>query len=137
MRKKIIFAMAVLFTISYTFAADMEMGKVSIVDGAFSEMNYEKSPFGGLKGSVKLKIGTYIWHPDNVWLVPEGMLSDQFRYTGDYYSLPSEMNLTNNCKSNVYYNSTLDKYAFKSDVGDDGSYCILGNSGNYNVMAEY
>ncbi|MBI4162811.1 MAG: hypothetical protein HY513_03945 [Candidatus Aenigmarchaeota archaeon] len=126
----------VMLVSAAAFAAELNMGKVEVIKGELAQINIENAPYGGAYGTIKLRIGFAEWYPDAVWMIPENSNKGDFSYTGTAYSVPSALNLTNNCRSSIYYNSTLG-YAFKSSVKENGTFCILADPGDYKFIAEY
>ncbi len=118
------------------FAAELNIGKVEIIRGELTQINIEDAPYGGSYGSIKLRLGFAEWYPESVWMIQEDSDVDDFSYTGSAYTVPASLNLTNNCRSSIYYNSTKG-YAYKSSVKANGAFCILADPGTYKLVAEY
>ena len=118
------------------FAIQVELGTIDIPDGSITNKIISEFPYGGLTGNVKLKISDAEWVPDIVWLVPENHTIKQFKYT-EQMTLPSELSLPGNCRTSLYHNTTLDKYAYKSTIQEDGSYCVVAIKGLYRIVVEY
>ncbi len=118
------------------FAAELSIGKIEVIRGELTQINIEDAPYGGAYGTIKLRLGFAEWHPDAVWMLPENTDKDDFSYTGTTYTVPTSLNMTNNCRSSIYYNSTIG-YAFKSSVKGNGTFCILADPGTYKFIAEY
>ena len=136
MKNKAKILMFILMISSVAFAAELSIGKVEVIKGELTQINVEDAPYGGSYGTIKLRLGFAEWYPESVWMIPENSETDDFSYTGTTYTVPSSLNLTNNCRSSIYHNSTLG-YAFKSSVKANGTFCILADPGTYKFVAEY
>ena len=136
MRPRLLFIIFVIVISSVALAAELTVGKVEVIKGELTKINVENAPYGGAYGTIKLRLGFAEWHPEAVWIIPENSDTNYFSYTGSSYTVPSSLNLTNNCRSSIYYNSTLG-YAFKSSVKENGTFCILADPGTYKFIAEY
>lgn len=122
--------------VSAASAVEAPLGTVEIINGTIVTMNIGSVNYGGMSGKVTMKLGSSSWTAESIWLLPQGSNIEQFKYSGSYYSVPSSANMTNNCRSSVYFNQSAG-YAFKASVEDDGSYCILADPGTYRIVAEY
>ena|SRR3989338_6763436 len=133
---KLSFLALFLLVTAAAFAAELNIGKVEVIKGELTQINIENTPYGGSYGTIKLRLGFAEWYPDAVWIIPENSDIDDFSYTGTTYTVPSSLNLTNNCRSSIYYNSSTG-HAFKSSVKENGTFCILADPGTYKLVVEY
>ncbi|MBI2579815.1 MAG: hypothetical protein HYW27_02845 [Candidatus Aenigmarchaeota archaeon] len=116
-------------------ASEVNIGSVDIVNGTLVTMDIGATPYGGINGSIRLRLGSSEWYPDSVWLMPADTSISDFNYTGRTYRLPTNMNMTNNCISSIYESES--GYAFKATVKEQGKFCILADGGSYRIVAEY
>ncbi len=126
---------AILILTSFALASEVNVGSIDIVNGTLVTMDIGATPYGGINGSIRLRLGSSEWYPDSVWLLPAGTNTGDFNYTGRTYRLPTSMNMTNNCISSIYESES--GYAFKATVKEQGKFCILADSGSYRITAEY
>jgi hypothetical protein len=127
-----------LFLVAMSFAiiaSEVNVGSINIVNGTLVTMDIGATPYGGINGSVKLRLGSSEWYPESIWLMPDGSSISEFNYTGRTYRLPTEMNFTNNCLSSIYQSGS--RQAFKATVKEQGKFCILADGGSYKIVAEY
>jgi|SRR3989344_3165207 len=125
----------ILLLSAFTFASEVNVGTIDIVNGTLVTMDLGPTPYGGINGSIKIRLGSNEWYPDSVWLMPEGSNIANFNYTGRTYRLPTSLNFTNNCLSSIYEQDG--KQAFKATVKEGGKFCILADGGKYKIVAEY
>jgi len=117
------------------FASADRVGSVDITAGEVITFDIDSISFGGVTGTIKMRLGGMEWYPDAVWLVPKGHTIDEFEgnYTYKTYKVPSDLNMTNNCYTTIYSSGM---YAFKASV-KDGKFCILADPGEYDIIAEW
>ena len=136
MQKIALLSVVIILASSVVMAAELSLTSVEIVKGQMQQISVENAPYGGMYGAVKLKLGFLEWYPEALWMLPEESFAENFDYTGSSYTVPSSMNMTNNCRTSVYYNSSIG-YAFKTSVKANGTFCMLANPGKYTFIAEY
>ena len=136
MQKAVLFTAIIILASSAVMAAELSLASVEIVRGQMQQISVENAPYGGVYGSIKLKLGFLEWYTETLWMLPEGSAAENFDYTGSSYTVPSSMNMTNNCRTSVYYNSSIG-YAFKTSVKANGTFCMLADPGKYAFIAEY
>lgn len=128
---------AVVISITYfsVLATEVDLGVIEIKESEVIVLSVDSVPYGGVTGTVKMKLGEFEWYPDSVWILPVDEDINDFNYSGSSYRVPAEVNLTNNCISSIYnYN---DKKAYKAGVKDGGKFCLLADPGTYRLVAEY
>lgn len=119
-----------------TYATQTELGIVDITNSTINSITLNAVGFGGISGTVKMKLGAVEWYPTDLWLIQEGVDIDNVSYTNKYYKVSSSLNMTNDCRSSKYIDSS-GKTAFKVSVKPDGSFCLLADPGRYKIVAEY
>ncbi len=125
----------ILLLSAFTFASEVNVGTIDIVNGTLVTMDLGPTPYGGINGTIRIRLGSNEWYPDSVWLMPEGANVADFNYTGRTYRLPTSLNFTNNCLSSIYEDDG--EQAFKASVKEGGKFCILADGGKYKIVAEY
>lgn len=133
---KLYIILIILLLPAAVFAAELSISSIEIVKGELQQINIQDAPYGGAYGFVKLRLGFLEWYPNALWMLPEGADSSDFQYTGSSYTVPASLNMSGNCRTSVYYNSSLG-YAFKTSVKTNGTFCILADPGKYKFIAEY
>ena len=136
MERNLCAVLVVLLLPAAVFAAELSISSIEIVKGELQQINIQDAPYGGAYGFVKLRLGFLEWYPDSLWMLPESSSVENFKYTGTSYTVPASLNMSNNCRTSIYYNSSLG-YAFKTSVKESGVFCILADPGKYKFIAEY
>jgi hypothetical protein len=129
----------VLLTIIAITAFADEMGSVDVSQGNLASFDVQSAPYGAVAGTVKFRLGNWTWYPQEIWLVPEGV-PDDYKAMSRYYQISSSvsdpiLNKTNSCKTSLY--NLTEKRAYKAlQIGSDGTFCILADSGRYKIYAK-
>lgn len=127
--------LVVLALLPLAYAVQLEFGTMEITEGSIASKTVTKFPYGGVNGTINMRLAGSDVIPDSVWLLPGNYTMEQFKFVNQM-TLPSELNITKGCRTSVYYNSSIGN-AYKAGVESNGDYCIVAVQGTYRIVVEY
>ena len=132
---------SLLATFIFLFSAvvavsNYDIAEINITKGEINSIDVIIEPFGMVNGSIVFKVGTLLWFPEEVWLLPldaPDSFEDVFGFESKYLSMNSSM-----CKTNIYFNESFG-YAFKVTASqiNNGVFCALAYDGTYKILVTY
>lgn len=135
-----VLAVVLLSPVAFSLATSVANGSVSDLG-----LNEVLTEFGLLTGTIKFKLGSLIWPPSEIWLIPSQVDPDIFSKgltQKTVLEIPSNATWST-CRTAVYENTTVGT-GFKiyntgttTQILQNGTFCGLAYNGTYFVYGKY